>query len=274
MSKELAYLKENLRGPILKIEDPREYSTDEIMRSYFREILVIARKYSRPSVDFEDLVVEGIIGLLDAIRRWDPEKSKGNPRSFHNLAVVRIKSNMFEYFLANSSVYTIPNYMSRAMSLVNQIRNLVNSVDYNGDPNTALLNFEDTRFAQAVPEEQVARIMKIKEKVANLASSSGRTYEEMVTNVLRVESEIENYENQEEVLEVSPEEVTEDREYLEKFLGALKPDAREVIISLMEGDTLEQAGARKGFTRERARQIKEETLNFFQRTKMYQDAHK
>jgi len=273
MSKELSYLKENLRGPILRIENPREHSTDEIMKSYFREILVIARRYSRPTVDFEDLVVEGIIGLLDAVRRWDPEKAKGSPRAFHNLAIVRIKSNMFEYFLANNSAYTIPSYMGRAMSLVDQIRNTINSFDYNGDAKAALVNFEDEAFAEAATEERLAKVLKLKEKVASLASNSGRTYEEMVSNVLRVESEIESYENQEGLLEISPEEIAGDREYLEKFLAALKPDARDIIVSLLEGDSLEEAGSNKGLTRERARQIKEEILDFFQRTKMYQDAH-
>lgn len=273
MSKELAYLKDNLMGgKILKIEDPRKFTTEQILKSYFREILMLARKYSRPTVDYEDLVVEGLMGLLDAVERWDPEKSKGNPRSFHNLAIVRIKSHMFEYFLANNTMYTIPNYMGRAMALVDQIRNLVHYYEYPGDPRQALLNFEDPVFEEHVPADFAQKVRKLKEKVQSLASSSERTYEEMIQNVLRVEEEIENFERSGDEFEVDPETITSDREFLSKFLRNLNPSARSIIESLMEGDTLEQAGEKLGLTRERARQIKKETLDYFEKTKMFQDA--
>lgn len=271
-SKELSYLKDNLKGPILSIKDPTEYSVEDILKSYFREILVIARKYTRPSVEFEDLVVEGLMGLLDAIKRWDPEKAKGNERAFHNLAIVRIKSNMFEYFLANNTVYYIPSYMGRAMSLVDQIRNLVNAIEYPGDPNTALLNFDDEVFEEYIPEDHSRRVRLLKEKVRSLALGFGKSYEEMIQTVLKVEQDIESFEHAEGELEENPEEIVAQREYLEKILAVLKPDARDVLISLMEGKTLEEAGDKKGFTRERARQIREETLDFLQKTRMYKDA--
>lgn len=272
MNKELGYLKNKLQGPIIKIINPADHSTDAIMKSYFREILVIARKYVRPMVDFEDLVVEGILGLLDAIRRYDTTKAKGNPRAFHNLAIVRIKSNMFEYFLSNNSLYSIPNYMSRAMTLVDQIRNLVLSVEHDSDPQETILRYHNVSFEEVIPKAKSKKLSRLKEKVVSLALNSGKTYEEMIINVLRVESEIEGYERKETFIK-SPEDLASDREYLNKFLTALKPDAKDIIVSLMEGNTLEQVGTQKGLTRERARQIKEETLQFFEGTKMYQDAN-
>ena len=141
MNKELKILKDGLKGPIHRIEDPKKYSINEIMASYFREILFLARKYTRPTVEYEDLVVEGLIGLLDAVRRWDPSRAGGNPKAFHNLAIVRIKSNMFEYFLSNNSAYTIPNYMARGLALVDQIRRSLLSLEYNGDPHEDLRNY-------------------------------------------------------------------------------------------------------------------------------------
>lgn len=271
-SKELSYLKEHLKGEILTVTDPNAYSVEDILKSYFREVLVIARKYSRPTVEFEDLVVEGLMGLLDAIKRWDPEKAKGNPRAFHNLAIVRIKSNMFEYFLANNTMYYIPSYMGRAMSLVEQIKNMVNAIEYTGDPAQALRNFEDLAFEESVPEDYARKVRILKEKVRNLAIGFKKSYEEMVQAVLEVEQNIESFEQRDEELEVSPEEIVAQREYLDKILSTLKPDARDVLLSLIDGETLEQAGEKKGFTRERARQIKEETIDWLQKTRMYKDA--
>jgi len=271
VSKELKILKDNLKGPIRRIVNPRDYTTDEIMSSYFREILFLARKYARPMVEYEDLVVEGLMGLLDAIRRWDPEKAGDNPKAFHNLAIVRIKSNMFEYFLANNNLYTIPNYMARALTLVEQLRNLINSREYTGNPDTDLRNFSAPNFEAASPKGLVEHVRVLKEKIQTLAKNSEKTYEEMITNVLRVEQEIEGHQN-EEMAEVTPEMEASQRDFLTKFLTNLNPDARNVMSLLLGGKTLEEVGQEMGFTRERARQIKEETIGFFQKTRMFKDA--
>jgi RNA polymerase sigma factor (sigma-70 family) len=269
--KELKVLKEGLRGPILRVEDPREHDLLDILKSYFREILMLARKYTRPTVDYEDLVVEGLIGLMDAVQRWDPEKSTG-PKSFHQLAIIRIKSQMFEFFLANNTIYTIPNYMARAMALVDQIRNLVDSYEYQGDAQEALLNFEARGFEKGVPKEFAEQVRRLKERIQNLAQNSKRTYEEMVQGVLKVEQDIESFEREGE-LEISPEEASAQREFLDKLLGGLNPAARHVIALRLEGCTLEEVGSKMGFTRERARQIQDDALRFFLKTRMFKDAN-
>jgi len=270
---ELAYLKEKLKGPIIRqIIDPKDFDVEDILKSYFREILFLAGRYARPTVDYEDLVVEGIIGLLDAIERFDIDKAKGNPRAFHNLAVVRIKSYMFEYFLENSTPYKIPNYLARAMNLLEQVRKIVRSQQYTGDAERAINNYLDPEFEQSVPSEVREKLTRVKRKLRKLATGCGRTYEEMVDVVSKVEYDIESHGSSEEDFEVSPEEVAGEREYLEKFLDNLNPSARDIITKLLEGKTLEQTGKEMGLTRERARQIKEDVLDYFQETKMYKEA--
>jgi len=212
-----------------------------------------------------------LMGLLDAIQRWDSDKAKGNPKAFHNLAVVRIKSNMFEYFLSNNSAYTVPNYMARAIELVIQIRNLLSSCEYTGDTEGDLLNFEAPDFEESSPREVVERVRNLKEKIRTLAKNSDRTYEEMVLNVLKVENDIESFEH-EETIDVTPEQEAAQRDFLGKFLTNLNTDARDVMSLRLQGLTLEEVGAEKGFTRERARQIERDTLDFFRKTRMFKDA--
>jgi len=269
---ELSYLKKNLAGPILRVTNPREHTTEAILQSYFREILVMARAYTRPTVEFEDLVEEGLMGLLDAIKRWDPEKAGGNPSNFHNLAIVRIKSNMFEYLLANSTPYTTPNYMARAMLLLDQIRRLVEEYSAAEGAENAVRSFSCPEFEAALPKEVSARLHNAKVKLQNLAESSNKTYEEMVDNVQKVEKDILSYEAQIEEFEESPEVSAARKEFLDKVLGGLEAEARNVLLGLMQGKTLEEVGEEQGFTRERARQIKEETLRFLQKTRMFKDA--
>lgn len=271
MSKnDLKILKSGLQGPILKIEDPRDYNTLDILKSYFREILVLAKKYTRPTVEYEDLVVEGLIGLLDAIDRWDPQKS-GGPRSFHQLAIVRIKSQMFEYSLANDTKYSIPNHMARAMALINQLRNCIHSYEYQGSSQEVLLNFDAPDFDENVPKEISAKVRSLKERIQSLGKNPKRSYEEIVAHVLEIEQSLESYDGNHEY-EISPEEVTAQKEFLDKFLEGLNTDAKDVMGLLLQGYTLEQVGEKKGFTRERARQIKEQTMRFFEKTRMYRDA--
>lgn len=271
---DLTYLKERLKGPILeKIIDPKDFEVEDIMKSYFREILFLAGRYSRPTVDYEDLVTEGLMGLLDAIKRFDIDKAKGNPRAFHNLAVVRIKSYMFEFFLNNNTQYFIPNYMSRAINLTEQIRNIVRSQEYTGDYEEALINFECAEFEAVIPEASAKKLRTVKSKLQRLASNSDKTYETMIASVLKVERDIANYETEEaNGVAVSPEDIAGEREFMTKFLDNLNPSARGVIEKILEGKTLEESGKEMGFTRERARQIKEDTIKYFQRTPMYKES--
>lgn len=271
MSKqELKILKKGLKGPIQEIENPDEFSVEEILSSYFLEILFLARKYTRPKVEYEDLVVEGLMGLMDAIERWDPEKAKGNRRAFHNLAIVRIKSHMFEYFLANSSLYKVPSYMARAISLVEQIQNHLGALEYGGDAYEDLLSFEAPAFEESAPHETIAAVKRLKERLLTIARNSGKTYREMVEDVLKIEQDMEAHENQESI-EITPEQEAAQRDFLEKFLTNLSPVARDVISLRLQGLTLDDVGAQKGFTRERARQIEERAIKWLRRTRMYKD---
>jgi RNA polymerase sigma factor (sigma-70 family) len=263
-------LRDGLRGPIINITDPAKHDPLDIFKSYFREILVIARNYARPpSVDYEDLVSEGLIGLLDAINRFDPARATSE-KAFRQLAIVRIKSAMFEFFLKNNTKYTIPNYMARAISLVDQIRTLVYSVDLIGEPEDALLNYQSEAFEKIAPEAAVLKAALLKGRVQNLAANSNRSYTEMVELVLRVEEDIQSYEAQEEY-EISPEQLTGGREFLEKYLNNLQPAARDVIAMLLRGNTLVEIGIEKKLSRERIRQIKDKALEHLQGTRMYKD---
>ncbi len=212
MSSVSKILQEGLAGPILdEILDPKDYDPMDILKSYFREILVVARKYARPNVEFEDLVVEGLMGLLDAIERFDPEKARG-PKAFRQLAIIRIKSYMFEYFLKNRTPYTIPNYMSRAITLVERLRGLISTIQYDGDSEEVLRNFYTPEFDEAVPPYLSERIAEVKGRLLNLAEGSNKTYEAVIRGVLKVGDDIQSYENEED-FDVSPEEVAAQREY-------------------------------------------------------------
>ena len=273
-NQDLTFLKERLKGPIIpEIIDPNDYDRDDILKSYFQLILFLAARYTRPTIDFEDVVVEGIMGLLDAIKRFDINKAKGNPKAFHNLAIVRIRSHMFEYFLKNSTQINIPNNIARGMNLLEQIRNVVKAQEYEGNSDHAIFNYDSPEFDSILPEEVRDRLHRVKGKMNNLAINCDRSYEQMVEQITKIEYDINNLES-EEIYEISPEEIASSREFLDKVLANLNSSARKVIEKLLEGKTLEEVGRETGVTRERARQIKEATLKYLHDTPMYKEAMK
>ncbi len=157
------------------------------------------------------------------------------------------------------------------MTVVDQIRNILRSREYDGDPEEDLRSYEAPNFETSAPKEAVERVRALKERIVALTKGSDHSYERTVRNVIKVEQNMENYEG-EEVGGTTPEMEAERKEFLDKFLTNLNPAARKVIALRLEGKTLEQVGDAIGFTRERARQIEEETLSFFQKTRMFKDA--
>lgn len=273
---DLAYLKTRLKGAIIpEIIDPKEFDREEILKSYFQLILFLAARYKRNTVDYEDLVVEGVMGLLDAIERFDISKANDNPRAFHNLAIVRIKSYMFEYFLQNSNICSVPTYIARGLNLLEQLRNIVNSQEFPKETESLIHVYECPELEEGLSTESKKKLQKVKGKIQNLAVNCDRTYEEMVNLICKVEYDLNHISlGEEEMYEMSPEEEAGDQEFMNKFLNNLNPSARKVITKLLEGKTLEETGKEIGLTKERARQIKESTLEYLHKTPLYRQSVK
>lgn len=265
---ELGYLSERLQGPILKIEDPREYSREDILKSYYREILLIANRFTRPGIEKADLVNEGIIGLLDAIERWDPEKAK-SPKNFHQLAIVRIKNAMYDFFLRNSTHFKISINVARGLNYLDRIRRLVADADFSGDREQAILNYEYPEFEEGVSAEAARKLRRAKEKLRNLAESTNSTYEKTAARMLRISRELDDFEREVQSNVESPEALTADREFMQSMLSALNPEARDIVEMSLAGMTLEEIGEVKGKTRQRIQQIRKDVLDILRRTRMY-----
>lgn len=180
----IAFLNRHLieKGGNLKITSLKEFeglTEIEIIKKYTRIIIYISSKYARDGfVDRDDLVMEGIMGLLDAIERYDPSRNE----NFHKLALERINGEMYNYFLRNRQSVYVPRYVSIVMSHLENMRGSLTGItnDYS--------LIEKTVYHRETPEEIKElslrifnKIENLKQKIENVAVSQlNSTYEYIV----------------------------------------------------------------------------------------------
>ncbi len=103
-----AYVQAVSAIPLLSAERERELAEDlyynenveaarELVMSHLRFVVHIARSYSGYGLAEADLIQEGNVGLMKAVRRFDPEKGV----RLVSFAVHWIKAEMHEYILRN-----------------------------------------------------------------------------------------------------------------------------------------------------------------------------
>ena len=103
-----AYVQAVSRIPVLSVERERELAEDlyynenlqaarELVMSHLRFVVHIARSYSGYGLAEADLIQEGNVGLMKAVKRFNPEKGV----RLVSFAVHWIKAEMHEYILRN-----------------------------------------------------------------------------------------------------------------------------------------------------------------------------
>jgi RNA polymerase sigma-32 factor len=109
-----AYVQAVSRIPVLSLERERELAKDlfynqnlqaarELVMSHLRFVVHIARSYSGYGLAEADLIQEGNVGLMKAVKRFNPEKGV----RLVSFAVHWIKAEMHEYILRNWRIVKI-----------------------------------------------------------------------------------------------------------------------------------------------------------------------
>ena len=97
-----------------------ELDTDELVRQYVPLVRQIAKRYSRVNPEaFEDLTQVGCVGLLKAIKYYDPNREQ--KASFKTVALCYIKGDIRHYLRDHSSVVQMPRRLSEISTRINQL---------------------------------------------------------------------------------------------------------------------------------------------------------
>src|SRR3989339_2164840 len=80
---------------------------NNLVREYLPLVRSIARRYMKKGLEMPDLMQEGMIGLVEAARRFDPGKG-----SFANYARYWIRKEILTYVLERTLMVKLPRYIA------------------------------------------------------------------------------------------------------------------------------------------------------------------
>ena len=123
-----SFSKELSSIPILTREEELKYARlaatgdvearNHLINSNLRFVVGLARKYAYSGIPVEDLVDEGCIGLIQAIKRYDPEKGY----HFLSYAVWWIRQAMLKSIAQNGRIIRLPSHKVKELAQLERIR--------------------------------------------------------------------------------------------------------------------------------------------------------
>ena len=157
---------------------------EDSLKKYVRLIMQIAKKYVRSGVEYEDLISCGMMGLIEADRNFDPERST----NFSNYAITRIKGRMYEYFIANHSVITVPTHVSKTRVHVEKMTKLLDSepaLFSEGIECKSIISQWEHPVEKKLPKKVLAKLRHIKDMVSRIAINSRTTYQILINSAYK-----------------------------------------------------------------------------------------
>ena len=193
-----------------RIRSGDERARERMIEANLRLVVSIARHYNCRGMTFEDVVQEGILGLMSAINKFDPEKGF----RFSTYATYWIRQAIVRAIEKQSRMIRLPTYAYHAVGKLE--RSSMQLSDKLGrQPTSEELAAETTLSVSTVN----ALLQSIQEPVS-LDVLLGEA-EDYTLGDLQLDSEAQDPEDY--ALQAA------DRESLSRILGVLKPKERTVI---------------------------------------------
>jgi len=246
-----AFLKSISKIPLLSREEEIELAKrakagdkealKKLVESNLRFVVSVAKKYLGCGLPLHDLIAEGILGLIEAARRFDPDKGV----KFISYAVWWIRQSIMQALAQQTGAVKIP--VKQAV--------LVNKITRSYGELLKKLGREPTieELAQHVGMEprEVERLLSICQVPLSLDTPIGDEEDTTFKDFLKGEgtAEVEEKVVQEEL-----------KQSIQEMLEQLTPQEKKIIIMRFgldgsEPKTLREIGEKLGISRERVRQL-------------------
>lgn len=253
------YLQEIARFPVLEPKEEYELSkrwkdhgdvsaAHQLVTSHLRLVAKIAFKFRGYGLPVGDLIAEGNIGMMQAVKRFDPDKGF----RLATYAIWWIKAAIQEYILRSWSLVKVGSSATQKRLFFN-LRKLKHKI-----------GAHDARGLTDEQANDIARILDVnKEDVIDMNSrmSGSDVY---LNSTLSADSDeerinfLEDTADSQETILADRQEKMNMRDKLKRALSKLNDRERDIILRRRlkdEPDTLEDLSQAYNISRERVRQI-------------------
>ena len=256
-----AYLREMQRYPLLSFEDEQNFARqwrdsrdskafEQLIGSHLRLVVKLAKKAGGYGLQMADLIAEGNIGLIEAARKFDPDRG----HRFSTYAMWWIRAAIQRYVLDNASVVRLGTTAGQKKLFFNlrRLKGELGQFDDDNLSNDAMTSIAERLGVRA--DEVIMMNGRLSRKDYSLnapVTQEGETnwQDTLVDDSMDVEAEL-----------IGSDELSHQRQYLQHGLDVLNDRERDILIHRRLKDdrkTLATLGDKYGVSRERIRQIEE-----------------
>tara|TARA_B100000989_G_scaffold181226_1_gene136274 strand:+ start:131 stop:976 length:846 start_codon:yes stop_codon:yes gene_type:complete len=210
-----------------------------------RYVVYIAKSYSGYGLNLSDLIQEGNIGLMKAVKKYDPEKNL----KLITFAIYSIKSEIHEFVIKNWKIVKIATTKAQRKLFFN-LRSKKSGLS-NLSSNEASLIARDLGVG-------VQDVIEMEKRISNSDLAIEDKDEENFTPSLYLKS---NEPQPDEILEINEKKLLANK--LHDVIKNLDERSKDIIQSRWLSNnklTLEDLSSKYGISRERVRQIESESL--------------
>lgn len=252
------YLREIGQYPILTREQEHKLAVrakagdseafNRLVRCNLRYVVSVANRYKGFGLSLEDLINEGNIGLIHAIRRFDPHRGV----KLITYAVWWIRQAIMHAIADHTGTVRLPIKQAGLIHKIGQTYQRLRQ-EMGREPSA-----EEIAEGLNMKMEDVENVLRVHRNYLSLDTPISGSEETSYLDLLEAKDVISAEEN---LVQHSLEEEIED------LLAGLDPREREIIRLRFgfDGDpmTLEEIGQRIGLSRERIRQIEKKIIRRF-----------
>jgi RNA polymerase primary sigma factor len=258
-----AYIREIAKFKPLSGEDERalgrriqggdQEALKRLVEANLRFVVSYTKRYRGLGLSYLDLIHEGSLGLMEAAKRFDPERNV----KFISYAVWWVRQAIFHALSEHSRVFRLPQKLSGQVSKVESARDRL-AAELERPPTT-----EELAQKTDLSEEQVEALLMASGDDVSLSAAVGDEGSMELGDTLEQES-IPSAEL--EMIRTSFEE------RIQAMVGDLEEKEREVIrmrfgLDGEEPRTLQEIGEALGLSRERIRQIESKAKEKLRRSR-------
>jgi RNA polymerase sigma-32 factor len=227
------------------LERVREHSDPSalarLVESHLRLVLAVARRFHREGVPMEDLVGEGMLGLVEAARRFDPDKRA----RFGTYATWWVRALVRRFALSNRRIVGSPSTRN-GRKIVSKLRETERHLTATEGAPPGLERIAEALGVSLEEIQEVEAALTGRDVVLGADREDGSPLE-LACSAPSPEEQA-----------AARQRARHTRASVDRGLAALDPREREIVerrLLTEDGQTLARLGESLGISRERVRQI-------------------